>query len=142
MLHFTQDDSQMLNHVVDVIGDRMRHEDGYTPQDDATVVKLDRLAKSGNAVVLTGAEILEADARRHLAAVVRLELKHWVPGASQRLIYRAANALGLKQPYPTVDDHGPDPASHPLVPDWVAGMYLMRCATCCRLFPTSAEQTA
>ncbi|ALO79380.1 hypothetical protein [Streptomyces phage phiSAJS1] len=147
MLHFTPQDRQMLDHVTDVVGDRMHHEDGYTEQDTATVAKLDRLAKSvgaasGSAVVLTGEEILEADAQRHLAAVVRLELKHWVPGASQRLIYRAANALGLKQPYPTVDDHGPDPASHPLVPDWVAGMYLMRCATCCRLFPTSVEQTA
>lgn len=147
MLHFTPEDRQMLDHVTDVVGDRMHHEDGYTEQDAATVGKLDRLAKSvgavsGSAVVLTGEEIMEADARRHLAAVVRLELKHWVPGASQRLIYRAANALGFKQPYPLRDDCGPDAASHSLHADWVAGMYLMRCASCLRLYPTSAEQTA
>ena len=134
MLHFTQDDQQMMNHVVDVIGDRMHHEDGYTPQDTATVAKLDQLAKTPSAVVLTGDEQTEAQARQMLRDVVALELKHWVPGASQRLIYRAANAMGIKQPYPTADDHGPNPADHPLVRDWVAGWPLMRCATCCRLF--------
>lgn len=135
MLHFTQEDAQMLNHTVDVIGDRIRSEGGYTPQDEATVVKLDQLAKTkGSALVLTGDALKGAEARDMLRDVVLLELRHWVPGASQRLIYRAGNALGLKQPWPMADDHGPDAGAHALVADYVAGLYLLRCVTCCRLF--------
>lgn len=145
MLHFTRDDQQMMNHVGDVVTDRMRHKDGYTEQDEATVEKLDQLTNGldgTSAVVLTGDEQSESEARDLLAQVVRAELKHWVPGASQRLIYRAANAMGFKQPYPVRDDCGEAAASHSLHADWVAGLYLMRCASCLRLYPTSAEQTA
>lgn len=145
MLHITRDDQQMMNHMVEVITDRMRHNDGYTDQDDATVTKLDQLTNGldgTSAVVLTGDDQSEDEARSLLAQVVRAELKHWVPGASQRLIYRAANAMGFKQPYPTRPDCGEAASAHSLVADWVAGMYLMRCASCLRLYPTSVEQTS
>lgn len=140
MIHFTQGDAQMLNHTVDVIGDRMHHEDGYTDQDRATVTKLDKLAKAGAAVVITGAELADephdADpqVRQMFQDIVKAELAHWVPGASQRLIYRAGLVLGVHQPMPRRDDCGPERINHALVSYWVAGLYLHRCSTCFRLF--------
>ena len=136
MILFTDKDAQMLNHVVDVIGDRMHHEDGYTEQDEATVKKLDELAKSPcTAVVILGDEV-DAEARQMFQAIVQAELRHWVPGASQRLLYRAGRALGIGQPNPAQGrpDCGPDRADHALISDWVAGLYLLRCSSCFRLY--------
>lgn len=42
-LMFGADDAQMLDHIVDVIGDRMHSEDGYTEADEATLKRLERL---------------------------------------------------------------------------------------------------
>lgn len=40
---FGPEDTEMLDHIVDVIGDRMRSEDGYTEGAEATLTKLERL---------------------------------------------------------------------------------------------------
>lgn len=40
---FNHGDSGLIDHIIDVIGDRMRSEDGYTERDEATVAKLERL---------------------------------------------------------------------------------------------------
>lgn len=136
MIIFTDKDRQMLNHVVDVIGDRMRHEDGYTEQDEQTVTKLDKLAKSPTTSVVVLADDVDAEARQMFRAIVQAELRAWVPGASQRLLYRAGRIVGIQQPNPAKGqpDCGPDVANHALFSDWVAGLYLHRCSDCFRLF--------
>lgn len=138
---WTHADHQMMNHVVDVIGDRMHHEDGYTTQDGDTVTKLDGFTKQ---LADEGAKVLVVDLNHTphrdeaflaLQEVVRLELKHWVPDASQRLIRRASNVLGFPvTTAPTAKDHGLDRVDHALFPDWTAGLYVLKCATCHRLF--------
>ena len=40
---FGPEDAQMLDHIVDVIGDRVRGEDGYTEADNETLKRLERL---------------------------------------------------------------------------------------------------
>lgn len=141
MLHFTQDDRQFLDHVVDVVSDRMRCNDGYTPADEVRMSKVELLATSvgktsGSAVVATGADCDDAEARSALHDIVALELAHWVPGASQRLIWRAARMLDLPTfPKPERDDCGPAAGDHALTADWVAGHFVLHCATCHRLFP-------
>lgn len=136
MIIFTDRDRQMLNHVVDVIGDRMRHEDGYTEQDERTVTKLDKLAKSPTTSIVILANDVDAEARQMFQAIVQAELRAWVPGASQRLLYRAGRIVGIEQPNPAKGqpDCGPDVADHALINDWVAGLYLHRCSNCFRLF--------
>lgn len=136
MIIFTDRDRQMLNHVVDVIGDRMRHEDGYTEQDERTVTKLDKLAKSPTTSIVILADDVDAEARQVFQAIVQAELRAWVPGASQRLLYRAGRIVGIEQPNPAKGqpDCGSDVADHALINDWVAGLYLHRCSTCFRLF--------
>jgi hypothetical protein len=136
MIIFTDRDRQMLNHVVDVIGDRMRHEDGYTEQDERTVTKLERLAKSPTTSIVILADDVDAEARQMFQAIVQAELRAWVPGASQRLLYRAGRIVGIEQPNPAKGqpDCGPDVADHALINDWVAGLYLHRCSNCFRLF--------
>jgi len=141
MIAFTGPEAkQMLRHTADVMGDRLHHEDGYTDTDREVVDKVESLGREGStsAVVVTGEECDRESARELLRQIIDAELRAWVPNASQRLIYRATNALGLpdgiRPPRATAEDHGPNPADHPLVRDWVAGRPLLRCATCCRLF--------
>lgn len=136
MIIFTDRDRQMLNHVVDVIGDRMRHEDGYTEQDRVTFMKVQDMSNAPvSTVVVTGEEI-DAEARQMFQAIVQAELRAWVPGASQRLLYRAGRIVGIQQPNPAKAqrDCGDDYANHALISDWVAGLYLHRCSDCFRLF--------
>lgn len=138
MIVFTDRDGQMMNHVVDVIGDRMHHEDGYTEQDHATVVKLDQLAKgtAAGTQVVVDAVPYDAEAMKLLAEIVEAELRHWVAdrNASARLIYRAATMMGFTAVMPKADDHGPNPGNHALFPNWVGGIFVQQCATCARVF--------
>jgi hypothetical protein len=136
MILFTEEDRQMLNHIVDVVGDRMHHEDGYTEQDGRTLSKLDKLAKTPATAVVVLADDVDAEARQMFQAIVRAELRHWVPGASQRLLYRAGRVVGIEQPNPAKGrrDCGADRTDHALISDWVAGLYLHRCSSCFRLF--------
>lgn len=137
MTIFTDKDRQMLNHVVDVIRDQMLYEpDEYTEQNEQTVAKLDKLAKSPTTSIVVLADDVDADARQMFQAIVRAELRAWVPGASQRLLYRAGRIVGIPQPNPewAWPDCGPERADHTLINDWVAGVYLHRCSGCFRLF--------
>jgi hypothetical protein len=140
MIVFTDKDRQMLNHVVDVVGDRMRHEDGYTDQDGATLGKLDQLAKTEGTQLVVDTVTPDTEALALLREIVSAELRHWVPGASQRLIYRASTMLGFSAVLPKSDDHGPDPADHALFPNWVGGLFTQQCATCARIFRAAPEQ--
>lgn len=129
---FDRDDTQMISHAVDVMGDRLSDGNDYTEQDGVTVTKLGELGTP--ALVVDGAEHTDYELRAMLRRIVTAELDHWVPDASQRLIYRASRALGESFPRARAGDHGPDPADHVLVAEWVAGLYLRKCATCQRLF--------
>lgn len=137
MILFTAEDKKMLDHVIDVIGDRMHHGDGYTMQDEATVAKLDKLAKApATAVVVTGEEF-DSGAHQMFQAIVKAELANWVPDASQRLLYRAGRIVGIEQNDPSQAgsrDCGPERIQHTLISDWVAGLYLSRCVNCFRLY--------
>jgi hypothetical protein len=73
--------------------------------------------------------IAEAEA---LQAVVYAELEDWVPGASQRLIRRAADHLGVVvQIVGAAVEFAPN--MHCLTYDWVVGIHVMRCTNCDRL---------
>lgn len=132
MLYLGREDSQMLKHVDEVIGDRMLGDDTYEDADQATADKLSGLTPP--AVLLTGDEMTEADAHALLRRVVNAELDHWVPGASQRLIYRASLALGFPSREPRRTDCGAERSGHATVTQWVAGLYLRQCVGCSRLF--------
>jgi hypothetical protein len=136
MIHWTADDTQFLDHMTDVMGDRLCSESGYTEQDEATMTKLKELAKAGAAVTVTSEQ---QDYRAELGLflqIVQAELDHWVPNASQRLLFRAGAALGVKQPDPARvrADCGSGRADHATVPDWVSTLYVHRCINCARLF--------
>ena len=136
MILFTREDRQMLAHIVDVIGDRLLAEDGYTDQDRATVDKLEALSKQeGSSPVLTGD--VDYDRRDVFRAVLEAELDNWVPGASQRLLYRVGFALGFWQLDPSralSDDCGDKMLDHLLKGEVVADLPLNRCTECLRLF--------
>lgn len=132
MLYMGRGDTQMLKHVDEVIGDRLCGDDTYGEHERATADKLSKLAPP--ALLLTGDEMTEAETHALLRRVVEAELAAWVPGASQRLIYRAARALGFSSPEPRRTDCGDEVASHATVTQWVAGLYLRQCVGCARLF--------
>lgn len=137
MIHWTEADLQFLNHTVDVMGGRFHHEDGYTEQDRQTMKKLEALAKAGAALTVDGSEQHWKSGLDTFRRIVNAELDHHVPGASQRLLFRAGAALGVKQPDPSRaarEDCGVTRAEHSLIGDWVGAMRLMRCSTCFRLF--------
>ena len=48
------------------------------------------------ALVVTGEDQIESEARALLDKVIQTELDNWVPGTSELLIHRAASALGFK----------------------------------------------
>lgn len=140
MITWNENDRQFARHAAEIMGDRLRHDDTYEPEADGEVRdKLSRLGKGpadgGVGFLVTGDVIERDEAHALMAQVVEANLADWVPNASQRLIRRAGLVLGLAHPgQQVVDDHGPVAAHHPLTPDWVGGVYVQRCATCCRLF--------
>lgn len=77
------------------------------------------------------------DAAALLHRVVELELMHWVPNASQRLVHRAFTLVGQPHREPQAPDCGPRHRDHPLIATWVAGWYVMQCCRCDRLFEHS-----
>ena len=109
MIHWTNDDAQMLAHVVSEMNEHVMYDGDFTDGDRATMVKLEELAKAGAAVTVN---------------------------ASQRLLFRAGAALGVKQPDPSRvrADCGAARADHATVPDWVSTLYVHRCINCARLF--------
>lgn len=136
MIHWTDKDAKMASHMAEVVGDRIHHDPyGYTAADKAAVDKLDAMGVgNGRALVVTGAELSREDAAGLMQDVVSAEMANWVPGASQRLIGRAARALGFRELDSDTLDCGPNPGDHALYPEWVAGLYVQACSTCARLF--------
>lgn len=144
MIYLGRESNPMLVHAVEVARDAMLVHSGYTQEDWDTLDKLKEL--EGPSLVVTGKDVTDTEARQMLRGIVEAEMRNWVPGASQRLIARASRALGLGNllvgDEPRQADHGPDIASHVIVADWIAGLYLRRCVTCLRLFPDGAPQTS
>lgn len=136
MLYLGREDAQMMSHVDEVIRDRMLGDDTYEPDAVATVDKLGKLATP--ALVIDGAEQTREEAAFLFQDIVKAELHNWVPGASQRLLFRAGAALGFQQPHPElaqVLDCGPATGDHAVFSDWVAGLFVLRCSSCFRIFP-------
>lgn len=137
MIHFNREGTQMLQHTVSVMRDRMASEDGYGDPDREAVSNLRNMScYDGSMVVLTGEPLDKADAEQLLRHVVNAELDHWIPDASQRLLYRAARALDMKAypPLASAKDCGAEPHWHALINDWFAGIYVVRCVTCQRMY--------
>lgn len=137
MIHWTEDDAQMLAHVVDIVNNRMAVKSGYTDEDEATMAKLEALSKAGHALTVTGAQQGGDASRALFTDVVNAELDNWVPNASQRLLFRAGAALGQHHPdaRPTQnEDCGPERSAHALIPGWLASVYVHQCATCLRTY--------
>lgn len=138
MIYFNGDECITLSHAAEVMGGRIAVEpDEYTSTDTAAVEKLNKAADTGHVLVITGAEMSWQDASAFYQQVVAAELDNWVPDASQRLIRRAGRVLGMvsaalsEQIEP---DHGPAVSSHPVVGDYEAGVRILRCVTCHRMF--------
>lgn len=135
MIYFGQGEQQMLNHVDEVIGDRLSGDDSYEPGDQSTADKLGKI--KAPCLVIDGSELSTEDAHALMARIVTAELDAWVPNASQRLLFRAAAALGVFAAPLVTDapDCGLERSWHAIVPDWLAGLYVHRCVTCGRLYP-------
>ncbi len=135
MIRFTDDDAQMLAHTAWTMRDQIVGDDDYTDGDRKTVDKLSKLAQAGPTVAL-GLDDFGTDPRVLFQRIVMAEVDAWVPGASLRLIHRAARTLGETAPDPSraEADCGPDLASHATVVDWQSGLYLRRCVHCLHLF--------
>lgn len=138
MFTWTAEDVTFMKHIQEVMSDRMSDGNDYTEDDRRSLAKLETLADSDVRIVsvIASKAALPRDTETlHLQDIVRAELTHWVPNSSQRLIRRAAVMLDLPvMPVPAAEDHGDDRSAHALIPDWVGGLYLMRCATCNHLF--------
>lgn len=105
----------------------------HTPEDRESAR---RLGKMRRGLLVTGDPFTVDEGVALLKEVVTSELDHWVPGSSQRLINRASLVL-VGSPIlaaATETDHGPGPADHALLQDWVAGIFVLRCVTCAHLF--------
>lgn len=133
MIHFAHEDRQMLEHLSE---SRVGCLADYTDHDERVADKVGQVSKiETGSLVVTGEVLNEEKARHILSEVIEAELNHWIPGASQRLIYRASRALEMSARVPiTWNDCGNEPHWHALVRDWIAGKTYMRCATCHRLY--------
>ena len=141
MIHFNEDDRQMIGHAASEMRDQMLTRGGYDEADYVTVNKLDALSEGSlPAVVVTGEELSggpeDPQVQQMFQDVVKAELANWVPGASQRLLYRVGLILDVPQPNPRkgLRDCGPEAGHHALFATWVAGLYVQRCCNCFRLY--------
>lgn len=140
MQHLNHTDRDFVAHAAEVMADRIADNgDCYTDSDVRAVDKLEAIGNGGTALVLTGVEMNEQARNELMRLVLQAELDHWVPGSSQRLIWRAANALvipvtvRLDSPL-NAADCGTERRWHSLTSTWIAGRYLMVCSTCSRLY--------
>lgn len=133
MIIFTEEDRQMLKHVADVIGDRMHSEDGYSDRDYATMGKLNALTESPTSSLVITGDGADSDGQQLFQTIMRAELAHWVPNASQRLLYRAGRLLGVQQPNPATGRPECGEHAHALNSEWIVGIYVRRCVHCFRL---------
>lgn len=132
---------QFLTWMVDLAHDAMcNRPDEFGSSDNLAFAYWRAQSKTGPEAMtaVQAAETSSEETAAMLRHIVQAELDHWVPDASQRLIWRAGLLLGLPTiPEPTRPDCGPKHISHPLIADWVAGIYVMRCVSCNRLFDHS-----
>lgn len=138
MIHIRHDERQMLSHTHEQIDDRTRcYPDEYSDADTRAVLHLNVMATAETGqLVIDGAELNHIDARRLMRQIIEAEMAHWVPNASQRLLWRASWALGvpLNHAAPVAPDCGAEARWHALTGDWVAGLFVRHCVTCHRLF--------
>lgn len=96
---------------------------------------------AGSALVVTGQATSLTERRGLIRQIIEAETRNWVPDASQTLIFRASMALGFFAPEPSAADHGPDEADHATISNWIGGLYVRHCATCCRIFIVTDTDT-
>lgn len=137
MIYFGREDAQMLGHMAETASDRIAEAPGeYEENDRAVVSAVDLMHRAGSSLVITG-QPMDADLRAQMMAhIVSAELDNWVADSSQRLIYRAGRALDQKVHLPVADtkDCGAEQHWHVLIHDWCAGIYVVRCVTCQRMY--------
>lgn len=143
MIYVKKDELPMMSHTAEVMHDRMCSEpDQWGPECSRAVDHIDDMGKSSTPMLVLTGEELDRNAANHLFHdVVKAELRNWVPDASQRLLSRAAAALGSYPGYPLITeqtDCGAEPHWHALVADWAAGIFVRRCITCARLYADGA----
>lgn len=142
MIYFNSTAGPMLAHVKELADDAMATApQGYDPEDEQVAAKLGQLAEAGTALVVTGQPASIDERRRLIRKIIEAEANNWVPDASQLLICRASRALGFFAPEPRTDDHGPDEADHATISNWIGGLYVRHCATCCRIFIVTDTDT-
>jgi hypothetical protein len=135
MIIVTPNDAHVAHHASEMVEDHYETDGArdHTPEDRESAR---RLGKLGRGLLVTGDPFTVDEGVTLLKEVVTSELDHWIPGASQRLINRASLIL-VGSPIlgaATEADHGPNPADHALLQDWVAGIFVLRCVTCAHLF--------
>lgn len=140
MQYFGREANQIIKHVVDVMHVQMDMGCSYREEDVTTINKLTDLR--GPSLVITGEELDLQESQYLFRRIVRSEIDHWVPDASQRLLSRAALALNLTEAYTgrliaSDPDCGPGESQHVWTMDCVAGVDCARCTWCCRLGPES-----
>jgi hypothetical protein len=132
MQYIGHTDRDFLNHSAEVMQDRMWELGGYERDDKSACKKLAALGNGGTALVVTGVEMSAHDRVAMLHRVIDAEVAHWVPGSSQRLISRAAGALGVVLRFVNDTDCGPEAQHHVLATIHVCGKNYRRCNQCGR----------
>jgi len=135
MISITSNDAHMIRvageYMADVAEDQTRD---YDAEDRESIRRMSNISRG---LLVTGDAQTEAEAAELLKAVVLVELASWVPDASQRLIDRAAAALGHRDG-PLLDaaaaDCGREASVHALTQDWVCGIFVLRCVHCAHLY--------
>lgn len=135
MIHIDMNDRRLIRHAATVMEERILCTDGYTDEDGVAVEKLSVMGDGGNALVITGADVDSDAAVELLDRVVRAEIAHWVPGASHRLIRRAAASLGFSTPRELLYDDGHDcgDGHHKPITQWIGKRTYPCCAVCGRV---------
>lgn len=136
MINVTSNDAHIVQRGAEWLEDAAEDRaSGYDfDRDDRESIT--RIGKLRRGLLVTGDQFTEDEGLALLKEVITSELEHWVPGSSQRLINRAGVLLvgGPILIGATEADHGPGPADHALLQDWVAGIFVLRCVTCSHLF--------
>jgi hypothetical protein len=140
MQHIRHEELAMFKHTAEVMNDRLCDSgDEYSDNDSRAVDHIDDIGKSGtSALVLTGQDLSIVDCNRLMDQIVRAEVAHWVPNASQRLIRRAGLALGFSMHRFEHLDHGAELRWHAVVRQWQWGTAYLQCVDCGRLFAEEA----
>lgn len=96
MFHIDYRDRAFMAVTAETMQDLILSEVGWEPEDQAACTKLEAMGNGGTALVVTGGKLDPSQAHELMGSVIAAELENWVPGASQRLVRRAAAALGIE----------------------------------------------